>query len=140
MGCPALSLVRLLVDHGFAAKQGKRCSLELQRAKDNVGFAVETSDGAYYANNVVAATGPFQVPVIPPVVPEIDGIAQLHSNQYFNPQQLDDGAVLVVGAGSSGSQIADELLRAGREVYLSVGPHDRPPRSYRGKDFVWCQW
>ncbi len=45
--------------------------------------------------------------------------------------------MLVVGAGSSGGQIADELLRAGREVYLSVGPHDRPPRSYRGRDFVW---
>jgi len=45
--------------------------------------------------------------------------------------------VLVVGAGSSGVQIADELLRAGKRVYLSVGPHDRPPRSYRGRDFVW---
>jgi putative flavoprotein involved in K+ transport len=45
--------------------------------------------------------------------------------------------VLVVGAGSSGVQIADELVRAGRRVYLSVGPHDRPPRSYRGRDFVW---
>jgi putative flavoprotein involved in K+ transport len=42
-----------------------------------------------------------------------------------------------VGAGSSGSQIADELLRAGKRVYLSIGPHDRPPRRYRGKDFVW---
>ena len=115
-----------------------RCGVEATSAvsaKDHEGFIVETTDGTYHANNVVAATGPFQVPVIPPVVPDIDGIAQLHSNQYFNPQQLDDGAVLVVGAGSSGSQIADELLRAGREVYLSVGPHDRPPRSYRGKDF-----
>ena len=45
--------------------------------------------------------------------------------------------MLVVGAGSSGAQIADELLRAGRRVYLSVGPHDRPPRRYRGRDFVW---
>jgi putative flavoprotein involved in K+ transport len=50
---------------------------------------------------------------------------------------LPEGAVLVVGAGSSGVQIADELLGAGRRVYLSVGPHDRPPRSYRGRDFVW---
>ena len=45
--------------------------------------------------------------------------------------------MLVVGAGSSGAQIADELLRSGRHVYLSVGPHDRPPRSYRGYDYVW---
>ena len=46
-------------------------------------------------------------------------------------------AVLVIGAGSSGAQIADELLRSGRKVYLSIGPHDRPPRRYRGRDFVW---
>ena len=45
--------------------------------------------------------------------------------------------MLVVGAGSSGTQIADELLRSGKTVYLSIGPHDRPPRRYRGKDFVW---
>jgi putative flavoprotein involved in K+ transport len=85
---------------------------------------------------VVAATGPFQVPVIPPIIP--DGlITQIHSFDYHNPEQLEDGAVLVVGAGSSGAQIADELLRSGRKTYLSIGPHDRPPRSYRGKDFVW---
>jgi putative flavoprotein involved in K+ transport len=62
---------------------------------------------------------------------------QLHSSGYRNPDQLPPGAVLVVGAGSSGVQIADELLRAGRRVFLSVGPHDRPPRRYRGRDFVW---
>ena len=44
---------------------------------------------------------------------------------------------MVIGAGSSGAQIADELQRAGKTVYLSIGPHDRPPRAYRGKDFVW---
>ena len=60
---------------------------------------------------------------------------QIHSNAYRNPGQLPEGAVLVVGAGSSGAQIADELLRAGRRVYLSVGPHDRPPRRYRGARF-----
>ena len=61
----------------------------------------------------------------------------MHSSAYRNPGQLPEGAVLVVGAGSSGVQIADELLRAGRRVYLSVGPHDRPPRAYRGRDFCW---
>jgi putative flavoprotein involved in K+ transport len=85
----------------------------------------------------VAATGPFQVPVIPPVVPNIANLSQIHSTDYKHPEQLAEGAVLVVGAGSSGSQIADELSRSGRKVYLSVGAHDRPPRSYRGKDFVW---
>ena len=89
------------------------------------------------AENVVAATGPFQTPVMPPLVPQDDAIHQMHSSEYRNPQQLRDGAVLVIGAGSSGSQIADEVLRAGRRVYLAIGPHERPPRRYRGKDFVW---
>ena len=100
------------------------------------GYQVETSQGDIHADHVVAATGPFQIPVIPPIVP--DGVVnQLHSFDYHNPAQLPDGAVMVVGAGSSGAQIADELLRSGRKVFLSIGPHDRPPRSYRGKDFVW---
>ncbi|MFN3846430.1 MAG: FAD-dependent oxidoreductase, partial [Paracoccaceae bacterium] len=81
--------------------------------------------------------GPFQKPLIPAMVPSDANVMQLHSNAYKNPAQLPDGAVLVIGAGSSGAQIAEELQRAGRQVYLSVGPHDRPPRRYRGHDFVW---
>jgi len=115
------------------------------RNPDRPGFTVETSDGVYLSNRVVAATGPFQCPSIPPIAPKDDSINQIHSSQYKNPQQLPEGAVLVVGAGSSGVQIADELKRAGRKVYLSVGAHDRPPRTYRGRDFVWwlgvlCKW
>jgi putative flavoprotein involved in K+ transport len=101
------------------------------------GFRVETSQGVIEANYVIAATGAFQKPVIPALVPDSAGIMQIHSTGYRNPQQLPEGAVLVVGAGSSGAQIAEELLHAGRRVYLSVGPHDRPPRRYRGRDFVW---
>lgn len=100
-------------------------------------FTVETTQGTYRASNVVLATGPFQVPSIPPIVPADAGVVQIHSNDYRNPGQLPDGAVLVVGAGSSGVQIADELARADRRVFLSVGPHSRPPRRYRGKDFCW---
>jgi len=117
-----------------------RCGVEVRQVQRNSGrpgFHVETSDGVIEANSVVAATGPFQRPVIPAVVPEDAGITQIHSSAYRNPDQLPEGAVMVVGAGSSGAQIADELLRAGKPVYLSVGPHDRPPRSYRGRDFVW---
>lgn len=104
---------------------------------DGTGFVAETTAGQVEARNVVAATGPFQRPLIPTMVPDDAGINQLHSSAYRNPAQLPDGAVLVVGAGSSGVQIADELLRAGRRVFLSVGPHDRPPIRYRGRDFVW---
>lgn len=107
------------------------------RNSDRPGFTIETSAGVIQANRVVCATGPFQRPVIPPIAPKDEQLTQIHSAQYFNPQQLPEGAVLVVGAGSSGVQIADELQRAGRKVYLSVGPHDRPPRSYRNRDFCW---
>lgn len=110
---------------------------EVTRNADGPGFRVQTSDGVIEANNVVAATGPFQRPVMPPVIPMDANITQIHSNTYKNPDQMPAGAVLVVGAGSSGTQIADELLRSGKQVYLSVGPHDRPPRTYRGRDFVW---
>lgn len=101
------------------------------------GFRVETSDGPIEARYVVAATGAFQKPVIPPIIPASAGLHQIHSSAYHNPAQLPEGAVLVIGAGSSGVQIADELRQAGRQVYLAVGPHDRPPRSYRGHDFCW---
>jgi putative flavoprotein involved in K+ transport len=86
---------------------------------------------------VVVATGAFQRPLIPPIVSKDEPLTQIHSADYRNPGQLPDGAVLVVGAGSSGVQIADELQRSGRNVYLSVGPHDRPPRAYRNRDYCW---
>ncbi|MCU1444497.1 NAD(P)/FAD-dependent oxidoreductase [Cryobacterium sp.] len=117
-----------------------RCGVEVTSVRRNIGgagFRVETSDGTIDAHYIVAATGPFQRPVIPAVVPEDAGFLQIHSSSYRNPQQLPGGAVLVVGAGSSGVQIAAEIQKSGRQVYLSVGPHDRPPRSYRGRDFVW---
>ncbi len=117
-----------------------RCGVEVKevrRIAGRPGFRVETSEGVIEAGYVVAATGPFQRPVIPAIVPEESGIMQMHSSAYRNPGQLPEGAVLVVGAGSSGVQIAEELLRAGKPVYLSVGPHQRPPRSYRGRDYVW---
>ena len=116
-----------------------RCGVEVTSVTRSGagGFVVETSSGQIDAQNVVAATGPFQTPVIPRVIPETAAPKQMHSCDYRNPHELEDGAVLVIGAGSSGSQIADELLRSGRQVYLAIGPHDRPPRRYRGKDFVW---
>ncbi|PWW04624.1 flavin-containing monooxygenase [Mangrovibacter plantisponsor] len=107
------------------------------RLKGRPGFRVETSQGIIEAQRIVSATGPFQRPVIPAIAPQDSALLQLHSAQYRNPEQLPDGGVLVVGAGSSGVQIADELNRAGKKVWLSVGAHDRPPRTYRGRDFVW---
>ncbi len=117
-----------------------RCGVEVKsvtRPQGRPGFRAETSEGVIEARFVVAATGPFQRPVVPAIVPETAGIFQIHSTGYRNPGALPEGAVLVVGAGSSGVQIAEELLRAGRRVFLSVGPHDRPPRRYRGRDYCW---
>jgi putative flavoprotein involved in K+ transport len=107
------------------------------RNSDRAGFKVETDSGVINARYVVSATGPFQKPAIPPVIPADAPITQIHSSDYHNPQQLPAGNVLVIGAGSSGVQIADELQNSGRQVYLSVGEHDRPPRRYRGRDNVW---
>jgi putative flavoprotein involved in K+ transport len=116
-----------------------QCAVDVQRLQrlENGTFLAHTSQGVMKSRNVVVATGAFQRPLIPTSVPAALGIHQIHSSSYKHPQQLPDGAVLVVGAGSSGVQIADELARSRRTVYLSVGPHNRPPRRYRGKDFVW---
>lgn len=116
------------------------CGIEVKtvtRRKGQTGFRVFTSKGNIIAQRVVVATGPFQVPVIPPMIPSRADIFQIHSAEYRNPDQLPEGSVLVVGAGSSGAQIAEDLCRAGRKVYLSIGPHHRPPRQYRGRDYCW---
>lgn len=116
------------------------CGVEVTRVRPSqgaLGFEVETSEGRFHAQRVVVATGAFQAPAIPPIAPEIGEIRQIHSSEYHNPDQLPPGAVLVVGAGSSGAQIAVELNKSGRRVFLAVGPHDRPPRRYRGRDNVW---
>lgn len=109
----------------------------LRRADDGRRYRAETSRGPIEAATVVIATGPFQRPLVPASVAAGLDIPSLHASAYRNPAQLPDGAVLVVGAGASGAQIADELLRAGRTVYLSIGRHMRTPRRYRGRDAVW---
>ena len=101
------------------------------------GFHVQTTAGDFDAQNVVSATGPFQKPSYPKIVPSTADIVQMHSTAYRNPDDLADGAVLVIGGGSSGSQIAAELNDAGRKVFFSIGPHDRPFRRYRGRDNCW---
>lgn len=124
---------RFALDRNLPIRTGVEVT-RLERLGDS--FRATTSHGPVEARNVVVATGPFQKPVIPTVITD-PAITQLHSSSYRNPGALPEGAVLVVGAGSSGAQIAEELARAGRKVFLSIGPHDRPPRRYRGQDFVW---
>ncbi len=137
---PKEKIADAFVAYAERIKAPIRCGVEVKSVRKIAGcpgFRVETSQGVIEANYVVAATGAFQKPVIPALVPQNAEIMQMHSTAYRNPGQLPEGAVLVVGAGSSGAQIAEELLKSGRRVYLSVGPHDRPPRRYRGRDFCW---
>jgi len=98
-------------------------------------YLVRTSEGNYMADNVVIAIGLYQSPKIPSYSAEIPGaILQMHSMHYRNPATLPQGAVLVVGTGQSGAQIAQELYQSGRKVYLSIGSAGRVPRRYRGED------
>ena len=137
---PKDEVARALADFAQTHKAPIRTGVavnSVRRATGEPGFVVDTSDGTITAQNIIAATGAFHHPVVPQIIPDDAGVTQIHSAAYRKPQQLADGAVLVVGAGSSGGQIADELQRAGRKVYLCVGPHDRPPRTYRGRDYCW---
>ncbi len=104
-------------------------------------YQVKTEAGTYQAKNVVIATGSFQKPKIPAFNVNIPkNILQLHSGHYRNPNQLPEGAVLVVGSAQSGMQIAEELYQSGRIVYLATGFAPRVPRRYRGRDcFAWLQ-
>src|SRR5215468_6186649 len=137
---PAQTVADYFVAYARKISAPIRCGVDVLKVERRIGrpgFRVETSAGVMEADSVVAATGAFQRPVVPELVPRQAGLVQMHSTGYRNPAQLPDGAILVVGSGSSGTQIAEELLEAGRRVYLSIGPHDRPPRTYRGRDYCW---
>jgi putative flavoprotein involved in K+ transport len=106
--------------------------------KTDDGYLVELDDRRYEAEQVVVATGPFQVPFVPPIARGLDaGVVQLHSTAYRNPDSIPPGAVLVVGGGNTGFQIAEELSRS-REVHLSIGSRQMPlPQRVLGRDLFW---
>ncbi|OFJ54782.1 MSMEG_0569 family flavin-dependent oxidoreductase [Mycolicibacterium grossiae] len=94
-----------------------------------------TGTEALTCDHAVVATGGYPIPVVPPFATALDpGVTQLHSEQYRNADALSDGAVLVVGTGQSGAQIAEDLHLAGRTVHLAVGGAPRVARRYRGRD------
>lgn len=108
--------------------------------RDRTGTFHVTADagaGEFTADQVVVATGPYQVPRTPRLAERIpEHIGQLHSAEYRNPGQMPPGGVLVVGTGQSGCQIAEDLHLAGRRVHLAVGSAPRVARRYRGRDVV----
>ncbi|MEU1165359.1 MSMEG_0569 family flavin-dependent oxidoreductase [Streptomyces sp. NPDC005921] len=100
-------------------------------------FEVTTTAGEFTADQVVVATGPYHTPKLPRMAERLPAaIEQFHSSGYRNPDRLPDGAVLVVGTGQSGCQIAEDLHLAGRQVHLAVGGAPRVARFYRGRDCV----
>jgi putative flavoprotein involved in K+ transport len=99
------------------------------------GFQVETSAGTLLADQVVVATGGYHRPRVPAYAKQL-GLAQLHSSEYRNSEQLPAGEVLVVGTGQSGCQIAEDLHLKGRKVHLCVGSAPRCARRHRGRDVV----
>ena len=134
-------VVRFLEDYCATTGASVRTGVNvrsLAAASEAGRYKLDTDHGEITARNVVIATGPYQKPSVPAMASSLPRhIAQIHSSDYRNPAGLPEGAVLVVGTGASGCQIAEELLDCGKRVYLSVGRHRRIPRRYRGKDVIW---
>lgn len=107
------------------------------RPEDGI-YALETDQHIYEAKQVVVATGPFQVPRVPPIADQLaPSVVQLHSSEYRRPSDLPDGAVLVVGGGNSGFQIAEELASS-HEIHLAIGSRQTPlPQRLFGRDLFW---
>jgi putative flavoprotein involved in K+ transport len=102
-------------------------------------FILEVEDGSSIeADQVVVATGPFQVPRIPAFAADLGpDVFQTHSTGYRNPADLPAGRVLIVGGGNTGFQIAQELA-ATHEVHLAVGSRQLPlPQRFLGRDLFW---
>ena len=102
------------------------------------GYRVETDRGVWRCRTLVVASGGFNVPLVPQFNQTLpSSITAYTPQEYRNPNQLDEGGVLVVGASATGLQIADEIHRSGRPVTIAVGEHIRMPRTYRGRDIQW---
>jgi putative flavoprotein involved in K+ transport len=133
-------VARYLADYAHRFDLPVRSGVRVQRvAQAADGFVLSTADGPIRARQVVAATGPFQVPAVPTVAGRLPAaITQVHSAAYRCPAQLPPGPVLVVGAGNSGVQIAAELA-AGHDVILAVGTRlPTLPQRVAGRDiFTW---
>jgi putative flavoprotein involved in K+ transport len=132
-------ILGILEDYAASMGAPVREDIEVTRLHAADGeLVLSVPSGSIHARRVVVATGPFQKPHIPQFFRDVaPSVFQTDPTRYRRPVDLPEGAVLVVGSGASGSQIADELLRAGRAVFLSVSRHRRVPRRFRGKDVWW---
>lgn len=135
---PLAEVIVYLEDYARAIDAPVRSGMDVTRVRHGDGrFLVETTHGSLEASNVVVAAGAYQRPTPSPLAETVpDELHQLHTSEYRRPEQLPSGGVLVVGSGQSGCQIAEELLAAGRTVYLSVGRCPWLPRRYRGRELL----
>ena len=134
-------IARFIEDYARFIDAPIRCGANVSSVREGSRpgqFLIETEDTQFLTSHVVMATGPFQRPAVPACSADFPAsIFQVHASDYRNPNQLPAGAVLVVGSGASGGQIAEELYQDGRKVFLSVSRHRRVPRRYRGRDVLW---
>ena len=123
----------------FAAPVRSGVDVASLRPATDGGFVLETADGAQIrAGSVVVATGAYQRPHRPAAAADLpDGLYRLDADEYRNERGLPEGAVLVVGSGQTGCQLAEELCEAGREVFLSCGRAPWLPRRFGGRDLIW---
>jgi putative flavoprotein involved in K+ transport len=135
---PRAEIVRYIESYAESFAAPVQCGVAVEAVRhDGKRFLLQTSDGTLTADDVIVAVGGYHRPRIPPVGAKFPAqIFQLHSSQYRNPGQLPPGAVLVVGTGQSGCQIAEDLHLAGRQVHLCTGSAPRVARRYRGRDVV----
>jgi putative flavoprotein involved in K+ transport len=135
---PKADIVGYIESYAKSFEAPVQCGVGVQAMKhDGETFVLQTSAGPLTANAVIVAIGGYHRPRIPAIGEKFAAqIMQLHSSQYRNAGQLPPGAVLVVGTGQSGCQIAEDLHLEGRQVHLCTGSAPRVARRYRGRDVV----
>ena len=133
-------VARFIADYATKIAAPIRCGVAVTsvRPTDQGRFLVQAGQHTMEAANVVVATGPYQLPFVPPYSGSFPtSIYQVTANRYTRPSDLPPGRVLVVGSGGSGCQIVEDLREGGREVFYAIRRHRRWPRRYRGRDVGW---
>lgn len=135
---PGAEFVGFLEDYARSFDAPVRCGVEVHAVRRAMGgFELDTSAGSMACRELVVATATYQRPYVPALGRDLPfDLVQVHACEYRNAAGLPDGAVLVVGSGQSGCQIAEELHRHGRRVLLCTGRAGRLPRRYRGIDGI----
>jgi putative flavoprotein involved in K+ transport len=132
-----VDLIERCAESACAPVRAGTAVTSLRRDRDD-GYRLTTDRGEIQARTVVIASGACNLPAVPTFADAVPArVKQITSFGYRSPEQLPDGAVLVVGASATGVQFAAEIRRSGRPVIMSVGEHVRLPRTYRGRDVLW---